>query len=155
MVISPGCQGRFAVEENMTDYDCIFCKIVRGEIPCAKILETDSVLAFLDIAPVNKGHTLIIPKAHYADIRDLPPSLAPDLMAAIQKVGQGLTEGLGAQGLNLGMNNGAAAGQLVLHAHWHLIPRFTGDGLTLWPQKSYASPEEMSQTALKISTSIR
>jgi len=139
----------------MPDTDCIFCKIVRGEIPCAKVFETDTVLAFLDIAPVIKGHALVIPKAHFADIWSLPTGQAPELMAAIQKVGQALVDGLGAAGMNLGMNNGAAAGQLVHHAHWHLIPRFAGDGLSLWPQKSYADPEEMNQTALKISGSIR
>lgn len=139
----------------MTNADCLFCKIVRGEIPCAKVLETDTVLAFLDIAPVNKGHVLVIPKAHFADIWDLPPALSPDLMAAVQKVGLALKEGLGALGMNLGMNNGAAAGQLVLHAHWHLIPRFAGDSLSLWPQKSYTDPEEMNQTARKISGFIR
>lgn len=139
----------------MTEHDCIFCKIVRGEIPCAKILETDTVLAFLDIAPVAKGHALVIPKAHYPHLWTLPPDVFPDLMAAVQKVGQALKDGLGADGMNLGMNCGRAAGQLVDHAHWHLIPRQASDTLTLWPQMSYDSPEEMSRTALKISESIR
>jgi len=139
----------------MKESDCLFCKIVRGEIPCAKVFETDTVFAFLDIAPVNKGHTLVIPKQHHENIWDLPPELTPDLMDAIQRVGQALKDGLGAQGMNLGMNNGAAAGQLVLHAHWHLIPRFEDDGLSLWPQKSYSGPEEMNQTARVISGSIR
>jgi len=135
--------------------DCIFCKIIRGEIPCAKVYETHTVLAFLDIAPVNKGHALVIPKAHYENIWELPASLATEMLIAVQTVGQALKDGLGAQGMNLGMNNGAAAGQLVMHAHWHLIPRFADDGLTLWPQKSYDSPEEMGLTALKISGTIR
>ena len=138
----------------MSDTDCLFCKIARGDIPCAKVLETETVLAFLDIAPVTKGHTIVIPKAHFANIWELPAALAPDLLEAIQKVGQALKDGLGAKGMNLGMNNGAAAGQLVLHAHWHLIPRFEGDGLTLWPQKRYDGPEEMNQTAQKISGSL-
>ena len=135
--------------------DCIFCKIIRGEIPCTKVYETHTVLAFLDIAPVNKGHTLVVPKAHYENIWELPASLGAELMAAVQAVGQALKDGLGAGGMNLGMNNGAVAGQLVMHAHWHLIPRFPGDGLTLWPQKSYDSMEEMSLMALKISNVIR
>jgi len=139
----------------MTDKDCIFCKIIRGEIPCAKVYETDSVLAFLDIAPVNKGHTLVIPKAHHVNIWELPPELGPDMLEGIRVVGQALKDGLGAQGMNVGMNNGAAAGQLVMHAHWHLIPRFEGDGLTLWPQQSYDGPDDMNQTAQKISGSIR
>lgn len=139
----------------MHDKDCLFCKIARGEIPSAKIFETGTVLAFLDIAPVNKGHALVIPKEHHDDIWDLPPTLAADLLAAMQKVGQALKDGLGALGMNVGMNNGAAAGQLIGHAHWHLIPRFEGDGLTLWPQKSYASPDEMNLTARTIAGCIR
>jgi len=91
--------------------DCIFCKIIRGEIPCAKVYETHTVLAFLDIAPVNKGHALVIPKAHYENIWELPASLATEMLVAVQTVGQALKDGLGAQGMNLGMNNGAAAGQ--------------------------------------------
>jgi len=139
----------------MSQPDCIFCKIIRGEIPCCKVYETDSVLAFLDIAPVNLGHTLVIPKAHVEDVFSLPGELAPKLLEAIRVVGLALKEGLGAPGMNLGMNNGAAAGQLVFHAHWHLIPRFEGDGLTLWPQKSYAGPEEMDKTARAIASHIR
>ena len=142
-------------EEAMIVEDCIFCKIIRGEIPCAKVYETHTVLAFLDIAPVNKGHALVIPKAHYENVWELPASLATEMLIAVQTVGQALKDGLGAQGMNLGMNNGVAAGQLVMHAHWHLIPRFAGDGLTLWPQKSYDSQDEMSRTAQGISGAIR
>jgi histidine triad (HIT) family protein len=139
----------------MTHADCIFCKIVRGEIPCSKVHETANALAFLDIAPVNKGHALVIPKGHYGDIWELPTSLAPEIMEVIRAVGAGLKAGLGATGMNVGMNNGADAGQLVMHAHWHLIPRFPGDGLSLWPQKSYRDMDEMARTALTISGSIR
>lgn len=135
--------------------DCIFCKIIRGEIPCAKVYETDDVLAFLDIAPVNKGHTLVIPKAHHTDIFELPASLGEQLTQAIKVVGASLRGTLGATGLNVGMNNGASAGQMVFHAHWHLIPRFDGDGLSMWPQKSYDSMDEMSQLARKIATYTR
>ncbi|MFP5239262.1 MAG: HIT family protein [Acidobacteriota bacterium] len=135
--------------------DCLFCRIVRGEIPCAKVYENDAVLAFLDIAPVNKGHTLVIPKAHHADVYDLPPALGARLLEAVQAVGASFKGALGATGMNLGMNNGASAGQMVFHAHWHLIPRFDGDGLSLWPQKSYASIDEMSELARKIASFIR
>ncbi|GFK95336.1 putative HIT-like protein [Fundidesulfovibrio magnetotacticus] len=139
----------------MSHQDCIFCKIVKGEIPCSKVYETGAVLAFLDIAPVNKGHVLLIPKEHFEDVWALPPALAPELLDAIQRVGLGLKQGLGALGMNLGMNNGRAAGQLVFHAHWHLIPRFEGDGLTLWPQQGYADTEEMNTTARAIADHIR
>ncbi len=138
----------------MTDADCIFCKIARGEIPCAKVFETGTLLAFLDIAPVNKGHTLVIPKAHYRDVFDLPDQLGPELLRAFAAVGGALKASLGATGVNLGMNNGASAGQMVFHAHWHLIPRFEDDGLSLWPQKAYSGTDEMRELAQKIASVI-
>jgi histidine triad (HIT) family protein len=141
-------------EVFMQNVDCLFCKIVQGEIPCAKLYEDQDILAFLDIGPVAKGHALVIPKAHFADIWELPPSLAQAMISAIQKVGRGMTAALGAQGLNVGMNNGKAAGQLIFHAHWHLIPRFLDDGLGAWPQASYASPDEMRDLAQAIAKHI-
>ncbi len=134
--------------------DCIFCKIVQSKIPCTKVYETEKILAFLDISPVVKGHTLIIPKEHVVNILDMPGGLAPELQEAIQKVGRGLIEGLKADGFNLGMNNFEAAGQLVMHAHYHLIPRFAGDGLKLWPQNSYESNDEMQNVVKNIQSGI-
>ncbi|MFN2342447.1 MAG: HIT family protein [Desulfonatronovibrio sp.] len=116
---------------------CIFCQIVQGKVPCVRVYEDHNVLAFLDIAPVKKGHTLIIPKKHVVNIMDIPSDIAAELHGVIKKVGKGLLEGLNADGFNLGMNNFEAAGQLVMHAHYHLIPRYKNDGLRLWPQSSY------------------
>ncbi len=130
--------------------DCVFCLIVAGKIPCARLYETETVLAFLDIAPVRKGHALVVPKAHYPTLWDLPAALGQDLLAAMQAVGRAVLAATGAQGLNVGMNNHAAAGQLVPHAHFHLIPRHGGDGLSLWAQSSYAGPEEMAGLAQAI-----
>jgi histidine triad (HIT) family protein len=138
----------------MNDPDCIFCKIVLGQIPCATVLETEDLLAFLDIAPVNLGHVLVIPKAHYPGLWDLPLDLAQAMLGAIQKVGLGLKAAVKAEGLNLGMNNGRAAGQLVAHAHWHVIPRFAADGLKSWPQKSYSDQGEMQRLAESIAMEI-
>ncbi len=138
----------------MHDPNCIFCKIIKGEIPCAKVYETPEILAFLDIAPVNLGHVLVIPKEHLPDIWALPPSLAPQMLQAIQAVGTAMKAALGATGLNLGMNNGASAGQIVLHAHWHLIPRFANDGLTLWPQKQYDDTDAMERMATAIARAL-
>lgn len=126
---------------------CIFCRIVKGEIPCARLLETDEILAFLDIAPVRKGHALVISKAHHPTIWDLPPELGQAFFSAMSRVGEALLSATGAEGLNIMMNNLEAAGQLVHHAHFHLIPRLSGDGLALWPQLAYDSPEEMSALA--------
>lgn len=138
----------------MHDPNCIFCKILQGEIPCSRVYETPEILAFLDIAPVNLGHVLVIPKTHLQDIWALPPTLAPQMLEAIQTVGNAMKEALGATGMNVGMNNGASAGQLVRHAHWHLIPRFEDDGLSLWPQKHYDDPGEMERVAKAIARAV-
>lgn len=138
-----------------TDSDCIFCKIVAGEIPCAKVFESESCLAFLDIAPVNAGHALVLPKGHYPTLLDLPAELGSDLMQTLSKVGKAVMEATGADGLNLMQNNFEAAGQLVHHAHFHLVPRFEDDGLRLWPQTGYDDPEEMTGLAKKIADLIR
>jgi len=129
------------------DPDCIFCKILAGDIPCAKVFESDTCLAFLDIAPVNAGHTLVLTKGHYPTLMDIPAELGSDLTAALSQVGKAVMEATGADGLNLIQNNYEAAGQLVHHAHFHLIPRHSDDGLKLWPQSGYENPEEMSRLA--------
>ncbi|MDC0335782.1 HIT family protein [Pseudodesulfovibrio sp.] len=129
------------------DPDCIFCKIVAGDIPSAKVFESETCLAFLDIAPVNAGHTLVLTKGHYPTLMDLPAELGSDLTDTLSKVGKAVMEATGADGLNLMQNNYEAAGQLVHHAHFHLIPRHSDDGLKLWPQSGYENPDEMSSLA--------
>ena len=131
--------------ERAVNQDCIFCKIAAGEIPSAKIYDHGGVFAFLDIAPVNKGHALVVPKKHYETLFDLPPDLGRELTMALKTVGKAVMDATGAAGLNLGMNNFEAAGQLVNHAHFHLIPRHKGDGLTLWTQHAYESVEDMDR----------
>lgn len=117
--------------------DCIFCKIVAGEIPATKIYEDENILAFLDIAPVNPGHTLVIPKTHYADFMELPEEESAVIIRTIKKLAAAVMQGTGAEGFNLTLNNGAVAGQVVGHVHWHIVPRFTDDGRVLWPGQSY------------------
>lgn len=129
---------------------CIFCGIVQGRIPCAQVYETDTVLAFLDIAPVHPGHVLVIPKAHHPTIADLPTALGTDLFLAMQRVSGAILRAVNAAGLNVMMNNHRAAGQLVDHAHFHLIPRHENDGLQLWPQSAYQSPEQMQNITAAI-----
>ncbi|XPV76072.1 MAG: HIT family protein [Desulfovibrio sp.] len=133
--------------------DCIFCKIVAGEIPCAKVYEDENVLSFLDIAPVNKGHALVVTKAHYEDLLSLPPEAGCGLLDSLQKVGKAVMKVTGADGFNLIQNNGTAAGQLVFHAHFHIIPRFSQDGLELWAQGSY-DDGEMAELAAKIADQV-
>lgn len=130
--------------------DCIFCKIVRGEIPAHKVYEDDRFLAFLDIAPVNPGHTLIIPKEHFADLNSMPEDLVADSATLAQKLAPKIVAAVGAQSFNLTMNVGKLAGQAVTHAHWHIMPRFEGDGYELWHGKAYGEGE-----AQKIAEAIR
>lgn len=135
---------------TIMDSDCIFCKIVAGDIPCAKVFESETVLAFLDIAPVSAGHALVLPKDHHPTLMDIPSGLGNDLLAALSAVGGAVMEATGADGLNLMQNNHEAAGQLVHHAHFHLVPRFADDGLRLWPQAGYDDPEQMRKLAATI-----
>lgn len=134
--------------------DCIFCKIARGEIPCATVFESDSCIAFLDIAPVSPGHTLVMPKDHFETLMDLPPELGTDLLGALGKISQAIMEVTKADGLNVIQNNHAAAGQVVPHAHFHLIPRHLGDGHELWPQQEYSNSREMTRLAEAISCKL-
>lgn len=121
--------------------DCIFCKIVDGEVPCHKVYEDDATLAFLDIAPINHGHTLLIPKAHYTDIITTPEEVIVSLARVLPRVAQAVKEGSKADAFNVGVNSGRAAGQIVFHTHLHIIPRFTNDGYRSWGQKQYAAGE--------------
>lgn len=117
--------------------DCIFCRIAAGTLPAEVVLDTPRVLAFLDIAPVHYGHTLVIPKEHYQNLLDLPDDLWLEIGRVSRRVARALKQALYASGFNIGMNNFEAAGQVVFHAHLHVIPRYRGDGLLLFPQGTY------------------
>ena len=132
------------------DPHCIFCKIVHGEIPSAKILETDDVLVFLDINPVNRGHTLLVPKAHHAQLSELPVAVAGAAGSLLPRLCRAIAASTGADGLNVIVNNGRAAGQTVDHGHWHIIPRFNNDAVHWpWPHTSYAG-DELGQMKYRI-----
>lgn len=136
--------------------NCIFCKIAAGETPSAKIYEDGQVLAFLDLNPVVRGHTLVVPKTHAATLLDLPPGFGDAMLAAMSKVGKAQMDGLGAQGFNCFQNNFSAAGQVVMHLHWHVIPRFSGDGLAFaWIPGNYGSQDEMLELAAKLNSLCR
>ena len=122
--------------------DCIFCKIVKGDIPCAKIFEDEQVIAFLDIAPANKGHALIVTKEHYETLLDVPDDVLCDIMSKAKKIARAMSSALGSDGFNILMNNKKVAGQLVPHSHIHIIPRFDGDKVRLdWRHQKYADNE--------------
>jgi histidine triad (HIT) family protein len=116
------------------DPDCIFCKIVAGAIPCHKVFEDDHVLALLDVGPLSRGHTLVIPKAHHTTLGDMPGDLAGRCLAVAAQLGPRIAAAVEAPGWNVLQNNGTAAGQVVMHVHLHIIPRREGDGLGYrWP----------------------
>lgn len=121
--------------------DCIFCNIIEGRIPSYKVYEDDNSFAFLDIAPVNKGHTLIIPKNHYINIEDIPEDELSALIKTVKKVGKLLKEKFNIEGYNVQENNDPVAGQIVPHIHFHIIPRNENDGLKLWSQGGYDEGE--------------
>ena len=106
--------------------DCIFCAIAAGEIPSFKVYEDDLVLAYLDINPCSKGHTLVIPKAHTTGLLDTSDEVLAQIIARVKKVAAHLKEALPCDGFNILQNNGAAAGQSVFHVHFHIVPRYEG-----------------------------
>lgn len=134
------------------DY-CIFCKIIRGEIPSTKIYEDENTLAFLDIAPVNPGHTLVIPKKHSENLEDIVEEDLCSIIKAVKKVGKAIKESISQAGYNVGLNNGSGSGQLVPHLHFHIMPRHAGDGHRLWTQGKYQEGEAEA-VAEKIKTSL-
>ncbi len=135
----------------MLDQDhCVFCKILAGEIPSAKVYEDDKVLAFLDIAPFNLGHALVVPKTHCHGLSDMPDDYRDALFAAAARLAPVILRVTGATGFNLLLNNGQTAGQEVPHAHLHIIPRFADDKVLLSaPQKAYQG-NEMAEMQEKI-----
>ena len=123
---------------------CVFCQIAQGTIPCFRIEEGKGFLTFLDISPVNKGHCLIIPKLHYETLAGIPDSEIGMLLAAAKRAAKAMMASLGAEGYNILMSNHKAGGQVVMHAHIHVIPRFSGDGLSLWQGRPYQEGEAAS-----------
>lgn len=113
----------------MQDKDCIFCKIVREEAEADFIFESENFFAIRDVNPVAEGHTLVISKKHFANLLDIPDTLGNEMISLAKKVASQLIKEGKAQGFNLLMNNGEVAGQFVLHAHLHVMPRKQGDGL--------------------------
>ena len=118
--------------------NCIFCKIAAGQIPSVKIYEDENVLAFLDIGPISDGHTLVIPRQHYTKLHECPPQVLACVASVLPKVASAVFGAMEADGYNVLCNNGKAAGQLVEHLHFHIIPRKTGDGVfNRWPAFKY------------------
>ena len=122
----------------MSKDDCLFCKMVAGQIPVTKIYEDEVVLAFLDIGPISDGHTLVIPKQHFEKLHDCPSEFLGRVGSRLGKIAGAVTAAMNSDGYNVLCNNGRAAGQHIEHLHFHIIPRNTGDGLlSQWPTYEY------------------
>ena len=128
----------------MKDANCIFCKIANGEVPSQTLYEDETFRVILDLGPSTKGHALILPKEHHANLYELPETTAGEVMKLAKKMASVMTERLGCEGFNLVQNNGDLAGQTVFHFHMHLIPRYRADG-----QKIGWKPQEVSQAELE------
>lgn len=132
--------------------NCIFCKIANGEIPAATLYEDEDFRVILDLGPASKGHALILPKAHAANIYELSDEMAAKAMILAKKMATAMTEALKCDGFNIVQNNGEVAGQTVFHFHMHLIPRYLNDGnqdkLT-WNHAEF-TPEEIAEIAAEL-----
>lgn len=126
----------------VTMNECIFCKIIRKEIPADIIYEDEHILSFLDIAPSTAGHCLVIPKEHFENIYTLPDETLCRVSMAVKHVSILLRNSLECEGINIVMNNEALAGQVVFHAHIHIMPRYTNDGLKTWGHRQYQPGEK-------------
>lgn len=130
---------------------CLFCAIVAGEVPAARVWEDDDLVAFLDVRPVFKGHTLLVPRMHVVTLPDLPAELGAGVLAAAQRLATAMVVGLGAQGSFVAINN--TVSQSVPHLHVHVVPRTKGDGLRgfFWPRTTYADDAERDDYAVRLS----
>ncbi len=129
----------------MKNDNCIFCKIAAGEIPSKTLYEDKQFRVILDISPATRGHALILPKEHYANLYELPEDMAGNVMKLAKKMASVLTEKLKCDGLNLVQNNGEMAGQTVFHFHLHLIPRYENDGQQLGWKEGNSTAEELEE----------
>ncbi len=137
--------------------DCIFCKIVKGEIPCFKVYEDDRVLAFMDINPISEGHTLIIPRKHAQDLWEIPEEDLAAIHLASRKIGQAMQKALGPAGVAVLQLNGRGVNQVVMHYHLHLMPRASGRPelpVTVWEKKE-GDMTAIRMTAEKISGALK
>ena len=116
--------------------DCLFCKIISGDIPSEKVYEDDGHIAFMDIEPVNPGHALIVSKKHYGCLADMPDEATGEVFRAATRVAKAVMEATAAQGFNIIVNNGEVAGQVIFHTHVHAVPRFEDDGHKHWEKKN-------------------
>jgi histidine triad (HIT) family protein len=132
--------------------NCVFCKIIRGELPCVKLYEDDKVIVFLDIAPISKGHALVVPKEHHVSITSLTEPYREAMMRVAPEIGAALMRTTDSDGFNFLLSNGQCAGQVVPHVHLHVIPRKPDDAFSMMPpvKAIYADDAEKETLAAKV-----
>lgn len=131
--------------------DCVFCKVVKGDISCSRFYEDENFVAILDIRPVNLGHALLIPKKHFVNILDTPEDISEKIYAVLKKITRSMQQAYGCDGFNIIQNINEAGGQEVFHSHIHIIPRYKEDGIRFGiKHKNYASNADMCKWAKKI-----
>ncbi|HEY7508529.1 MAG TPA: HIT family protein [Nitrososphaera sp.] len=134
---------------------CIFCSILAGELPCAQVYRDKDVLVIMDKYPINPGHTLVIPTKHYDTLLDMPQAEVGKLYASVPSIAKAVVAAVGADGFNVGQNNGIAANQIVPHVHVHIVPRFIDDSPDgKWPARRVPTAEELQKMAQKIKGKI-
>jgi len=135
--------------------NCVFCKIVAWETPSQRVYEDDNFIAFLDINPVNFGHTLIIPREHYANFTETPENVLCEMIKLAKKVAPAILDAMSAPAYNVTFNAGEEAGQAVHHVHVHIIPRYADDGHKAWTGRQRYAEGEMGATAKKIKELVK
>ena len=134
----------------MNEDSCIFCRIAQKQLPASSVYEDEKVMAFLDIRPLNEGHTLVIPKAHYENVFDVPRELNAYIHGVTKQIAIAVKKAMNADGISIIQQNGKAANQDVPHLHVHVIPRYKGQKMPSFSETSEANREQLSQTATKI-----
>lgn len=134
---------------------CVFCAIIRGQSPVAKVYEDDTFLAFMDKYPITSGHTLVLPKYHYGDLFQMTDTEVGNMYRVVHTIASAVFNATGAQGLNTGQNNGKAANQIVPHVHVHIIPRYEKDSRDgKWPSRKVTEYKELEELATRIKKNL-
>ena len=134
--------------------DCIFCKIISKKAPAVIVFEDPNSIAFLDIHPLNPGHTLVVPKKHYPSMVEMPPDEVGKAFVSVSKVTRGVMKASKAEGISIGQSNGRAASQEVFHMHVHVIPRYIHELPSGFPERKTATTAELEQIGKKIKAAI-
>lgn len=139
----------------MKKEDCIFCRIATGEIPSATVYEDEDFRAILDLGPAATGHTLVIPKNHSENLLSVDSDTAAKALGVIKKVANAVKDAMGCDGINVVQNNGEAAGQTVMHLHFHIIPRYNNDNVHIGWEPGKPAEGELESTASRIKDKLR